>query len=66
MGNEHKIHALNHLPERLQQRRIEVDVPPAIQQNGYAADLNKIARKPRVGRESANRAEARREGGAWG
>ena len=39
VGDEHQINALHHGNQRLQQGRVEVDVPPAVQQDCYAADL---------------------------
>lgn len=40
VGDKHEVDALHHLAERLQQRRVELYVPPTVQQNRHAADLS--------------------------
>lgn len=39
VGNKDEVHALHNLAERLEQRRVEVDIPSAVQQDRHAADL---------------------------
>lgn len=37
--NEHEVNALHDIAQRFQQLRVEMDVPPAVQHDSYAADL---------------------------